>query len=78
MFFVFFLSVLLQGFVYWSEEVTHSICRANKHNGSQLQVLLKNVTSPGGVVVSHPVLQPNGLLNQNQCLYLICLKHITI
>ncbi|XP_026201282.1 very low-density lipoprotein receptor-like isoform X2 [Anabas testudineus] len=51
---------VFEGFVYWSEEVTHSICRANKHNGSQLQVLLKNVTSPGGVVVSHPVLQPNG------------------
>ncbi|XP_062251313.1 very low-density lipoprotein receptor-like isoform X1 [Platichthys flesus] len=51
---------VFEGFVYWSEEVTHSICRANKHNGSQLRALLTNVTSPGGVVVVQPVLQPHG------------------
>ncbi|XP_023282321.1 low-density lipoprotein receptor-related protein 8-like [Seriola lalandi dorsalis] len=51
---------VFEGFVYWSEEVTRSICRANKHNGRQLQVLLTNITSPGSVVISQPVLQPNG------------------
>ncbi|XP_038571501.1 low-density lipoprotein receptor-related protein 8-like isoform X2 [Micropterus salmoides] len=51
---------VFEGFVYWSEEVTHSICRANKHNGGNLQVLLSNATSPGGVVIIQPVLQPNG------------------
>ncbi|XP_044056531.1 low-density lipoprotein receptor-related protein 8-like isoform X2 [Siniperca chuatsi] len=51
---------VFEGFVYWSEEVTRSICRANKHNGSNLQVLLSNATSPGGVVIIQPVLQPNG------------------
>ncbi|XP_069377921.1 low-density lipoprotein receptor-related protein 8-like isoform X1 [Paralichthys olivaceus] len=51
---------VFEGFVYWSEEVTRSICRANKHNGSQLQILLTNVASPGGVVVIQPVLQPDG------------------
>ncbi|XP_029004454.1 low-density lipoprotein receptor-like isoform X2 [Betta splendens] len=51
---------VFEGFVYWSDEVTRSICRANKHNGSQLQVLLRNITSPGDVVVFHPALQPNG------------------
>ncbi|XP_039985030.1 low-density lipoprotein receptor-like isoform X2 [Xiphias gladius] len=51
---------VFEGFVYWSEGVTRSICRANKHNGSQLQVLLKDVTSPGGVVIVQPVLQPKG------------------
>nr|XP_020467750.1 low-density lipoprotein receptor-like isoform X2 [Monopterus albus] len=51
---------VFEGFVYWSEGVTSSICRANKHNGSQLQVLLTNVTSPGGVVIIQPALQPNG------------------
>lgn len=58
------LSILLQGFLYWSEEVTHSICRANKHNGGNLQVLLSNVTSPGGVVIVQPALQPNGMAGQ--------------
>lgn len=51
---------VFEGFVYWSEEVTRSICRANKHNGGNFQVLLSNVTSPGGVVIIQPVLQPNG------------------
>ncbi|XP_028258864.1 low-density lipoprotein receptor-related protein 8-like isoform X2 [Parambassis ranga] len=51
---------VFEGFVYWSEEVTHSICRANKHNGQNLQVLLSNITSPGSVLILHPVLQPNG------------------
>ncbi|KAF3835250.1 hypothetical protein F7725_027808 [Dissostichus mawsoni] len=52
---------VFEGFLYWSEEVTHSICRANKHNGGNLQVLLSNVTSPGGVVIVQPALQPNGM-----------------
>ncbi|XP_076583327.1 low-density lipoprotein receptor-related protein 8-like [Chaetodon auriga] len=51
---------VFEGFVYWSEEVTHSICRANKHNGRNLQVLLSNATSAGGVAIVQPVLQPNG------------------
>ncbi|XP_042337393.1 low-density lipoprotein receptor-related protein 8-like [Plectropomus leopardus] len=51
---------VFEGFVYWSEEATRSICRASKHNGGNFQVLLSNVTSPGGVVVVQPVLQPNG------------------
>ncbi|KAK9519470.1 hypothetical protein VZT92_022198 [Zoarces viviparus] len=51
---------VFEGFVYWSEEVTRSICRASKHNGGNLQVLLSNVTSPGGVVVIQPVLQQKG------------------
>ncbi|XP_051232632.1 low-density lipoprotein receptor-related protein 8 [Dicentrarchus labrax] len=52
---------VFEGFVYWSEEVTRSICRANKHNGKlNFQVLLSNATSPGGVAIIQPVLQPNG------------------
>lgn len=49
---------LFEGFVYWSDEVTRSICRANKHNGRQFEVMLKNITSPGSLVISHPALQP--------------------
>ncbi|KAM9761384.1 low-density lipoprotein receptor-like isoform 1-T1 [Menidia menidia] len=49
---------VFEGFVYWSDEVTHSICRANKHNGTSLQVLLSDIASPGGVAIIQPVLQP--------------------
>ena len=44
--------------------MTRSICRANKHNGGNLQVLLSNATSPGGVVIVQPVLQPKGMTSQ--------------
>ncbi|XP_034035937.1 low-density lipoprotein receptor-like isoform X2 [Thalassophryne amazonica] len=52
---------VFEGFVYWSDKVTHTICRGNKHNGSHLQVLVKNISSPGGVVIVQPLLQPSGL-----------------
>ncbi|XP_041862489.1 low-density lipoprotein receptor-related protein 8-like [Melanotaenia boesemani] len=51
---------VFEGYVYWAEEVTRSICRANKHNGRNFQVLLSNLTSPGGVAILQPALQPNG------------------
>ncbi|XP_076009223.1 low-density lipoprotein receptor-like [Genypterus blacodes] len=51
---------VFEGFVYWSEGVTRSLCRANKHSGDHFHVLLRNVTSPGGVAVVHQALQPNG------------------
>lgn len=50
--------------MYWSDEVTHSVCRANKHNGGHLQVLLTDVSSPGGVAINQPVLQPDSTTNQ--------------
>ncbi|XP_078802723.1 low-density lipoprotein receptor isoform X1 [Oryzias latipes] len=56
---VFGLAVF-EGYLYWSEEVTRSICRANKHNGKNLQVLLSDIPSGGGVAIIQPVLQPNG------------------
>ncbi|CAB1324524.1 unnamed protein product, partial [Coregonus sp. 'balchen'] len=46
------------GHVYWSEQVTHSICSADKHNGSLFRVILPNIADPGGLVLVHPVLQP--------------------
>ncbi|KAM9831455.1 low-density lipoprotein receptor-like [Neosynchiropus ocellatus] len=50
---------VFEGFLYWTDQVTHSICRANKHNGGQFQVLLTDSSSPGGVAVIQPVLQPD-------------------
>ncbi|KAM6922076.1 low-density lipoprotein receptor-related protein 8-like [Xenentodon cancila] len=51
---------VFEGFLYWGEEVTHSICRASKHNGKNLQILVSNVSSLGGVAVIQPALQPRG------------------
>lgn len=55
---------VLQGFVYWSDAATQSICRANKHNGRNLTVLLSNANSPGGVAIIHSALQPKGTTNR--------------
>lgn len=55
---------VLQGFVYWSDAVTQSICRASKHNGRNLMVLLSNTNSPGGVAIIQSALQPKGVMNQ--------------
>uniref|UniRef100_A0AAV2KWL1 Very low-density lipoprotein receptor n=1 Tax=Knipowitschia caucasica TaxID=637954 RepID=A0AAV2KWL1_KNICA len=50
---------LFERFVYWSDEASGSICRANKHHGRHFEVLLKDITSPGSVVIAHSALQPN-------------------
>lgn len=60
---------LFEGFVYWTDEVTHSTCRASKHNGEHFQVLLKNITSSGSVIISHPALQPN---KNSACSAVLC------
>ncbi|XP_029562547.1 very low-density lipoprotein receptor isoform X1 [Salmo trutta] len=64
---------VFEGHVYWSEQDTHSICSADKHNGSLFRVILANITSPGGLVLIHPVLQPKGPAmcgnNGRVCLY---------
>lgn len=49
---------VFEGFVYWSEEVTQSVCRADKHNGRKFRVVLLNSSSPGDVVIVQPALQP--------------------
>ncbi|XP_036833869.1 low-density lipoprotein receptor-related protein 8 isoform X3 [Oncorhynchus mykiss] len=64
---------VFEGHVYWSEQDTHSICSADKHNGSLFRVILPNIASPGGLVLIHPVLQPKGPAvcgnNGGVCLY---------
>uniref|UniRef100_A0A673Y202 Very low-density lipoprotein receptor-like n=1 Tax=Salmo trutta TaxID=8032 RepID=A0A673Y202_SALTR len=51
---------VFEGHVYWSEQATHSICSADKHNGSLFRVILPNIAFPGALVLIHPVLQPKG------------------
>ncbi|XP_057697780.1 low-density lipoprotein receptor-related protein 8-like isoform X2 [Corythoichthys intestinalis] len=50
---------VFEGFVYWSDQDTHSVCRANKHSGSDFQLLLTNVSSAAGIAIIQPALQPN-------------------
>ncbi|XP_067250641.1 very low-density lipoprotein receptor-like [Chanodichthys erythropterus] len=47
--------------VYWSDQLTKSICSADKHNGSILQVSQRlGSVSPAGLVILQPLLQPAG------------------
>ncbi|XP_043103911.1 low-density lipoprotein receptor-related protein 8-like isoform X2 [Puntigrus tetrazona] len=47
--------------VYWSDQVTNSICSADKHNGNMLQVSQRlGSVSPAGLVILHPLLQAAG------------------
>ncbi|XP_056319930.1 low-density lipoprotein receptor-related protein 8-like isoform X1 [Danio aesculapii] len=45
--------------VYWSDQLTNSICSADKHNGTMLRVSQRlGFASPAGLVILHPLLQP--------------------
>lgn len=45
--------------VYWSDQLTNSICSADKHNGTMLRVSQRlGSVSPAGLVILHPLLQP--------------------
>ncbi|KAL1023264.1 hypothetical protein UPYG_G00038440 [Umbra pygmaea] len=51
---------VFEGRVYWSEQTTHSLCSTDKHNGSLFRTIRLNISSPGSLVLVHPVLQPKG------------------
>ncbi|XP_067270309.1 low-density lipoprotein receptor-related protein 8-like isoform X2 [Pseudorasbora parva] len=45
--------------VYWSDQLTNSICSADKHNGNMLEVSQRlGSVSPAGLVILQPLLQP--------------------
>lgn len=50
---------VFEGQMYWSDGGSHSICNGDKHNGSTFRVLLHTPSPPGGLVLIHPLLQPN-------------------
>ncbi|XP_058869850.1 very low-density lipoprotein receptor-like isoform X1 [Acipenser ruthenus] len=54
-----FALAVFESRVFWSDEGQHSIYSATKLNGSDLRELVSNV-SPRGLVLIHPVLQPEG------------------
>ncbi|XP_061093319.1 very low-density lipoprotein receptor-like [Conger conger] len=51
---------VFEGRVFWSDEDTHSLCTADKHNGSFFRVLLSDVAAAGGLALAHRALQPDG------------------
>lgn len=58
-----FFFFLFQSRVYWSDQLTNSICSADKHNGTMLRVPQRlGSASPAGLVILHPLLQPAGSL----------------
>ncbi|KAJ8374708.1 hypothetical protein SKAU_G00052880 [Synaphobranchus kaupii] len=51
---------VFEGRVFWSDKDTHSLCSADKHNGSLFSVLLSNISAAGGIALVHSALEPNG------------------
>ncbi|KAL6459412.1 hypothetical protein MHYP_G00328840 [Metynnis hypsauchen] len=52
---------IFEGRVYWSDQLTGSICSADKHNGRSLRVTQNPGTrSPAGLLIYHPLIQPTG------------------
>ncbi|XP_048108831.1 low-density lipoprotein receptor-related protein 8-like isoform X1 [Alosa alosa] len=51
---------VFEGHVFWSDQASGTVNRASKHDGSSTLVLLGQTSSPGGLAVVHPVLQPHG------------------
>ncbi|XP_036435572.1 low-density lipoprotein receptor-related protein 8-like [Colossoma macropomum] len=52
---------VFEGRVYWSDQVTGSICSADKHNGRSLRVTQNAGTRfPAGLLIYHPLIQPTG------------------
>lgn len=62
------IACFMQSRVYWSDQLTNSICSADKHNGTMLRVSQRlGSVSPAGLVILHPLLQPAGSLNSLHC-----------
>ncbi|KAL7884480.1 hypothetical protein AOLI_G00072500 [Acnodon oligacanthus] len=54
---------VFEGRVYWSDQLTGSICSADKHNGRSLRVTQNTRThSPAGLLIYHPLIQPTGVV----------------
>lgn len=50
---------LFENNVYWSDWRTNSLVRANKWNGTQVQVVINTFTNPFDVKIIHPSRQPS-------------------
>ncbi|MBN3302995.1 VLDLR protein, partial [Amia calva] len=46
--------------VFWADQDTRAIYRANKRSGANVRIMLNNTGSMWGLVLAHPVLQPEG------------------
>ncbi|CAL1298011.1 unnamed protein product [Larinioides sclopetarius] len=55
-----FSIALFGNYVYWTDWRTNSVLRANKWNGTNVQVVQRAITQPFDIIVYHPSRQPKG------------------
>ncbi|MBN3296498.1 LRP2 protein, partial [Amia calva] len=60
---------IFEDYVYWTERYTNKVIRANKWHGGNQKVMLSDVLQPMGIVVDHPVKQPEAW---NPCKNSVC------
>lgn len=69
---------LFENYVYWTDWRTNSVIRANKWNGSDIQVIHRTQTQPFGIQVLHSSRQPRDLnpcgANNGGCSHLCLIK----
>ncbi|XP_055372745.1 prolow-density lipoprotein receptor-related protein 1 [Condylostylus longicornis] len=61
-----FAITLFENFVYWTDWRTNSVIRANKWNGSDIQVIHRTLTQPFGIQILHSSRQPRDTYNPCQ------------
>ncbi|GFW79538.1 prolow-density lipoprotein receptor-related protein 1 [Trichonephila clavipes] len=61
-----FSIALFGNYVYWTDWRTNSVLRANKWNGTNVQVVQRAITQPFDIIVYHPSRQPRGNMT-NPC-----------
>lgn len=61
-----FAMSLYENYVYWSDWRTNSLVRANKWNGTKVEVIAQTFFQPFDVKIVHPSRQPK--LNQSRCM----------
>ena len=55
-----FSLAVFESHIYWTDWRSSSVIRANKWNGSDVQIIEKTITKPFGLKVVHPSVQPPG------------------
>lgn len=46
--------------IYWTERYTSKVMTTNKFHGGNITILMNDVIEPMGIVMDHPIKQPEG------------------
>lgn len=65
-----FSIALYENYVYWTDWRTNSVVRANKFNGSDVNVIQRTLTQPFDIQIMHPSRQPRGMQLQLEFYYI--------